>query len=649
MTRNKHSGKVLDDRYEILSLLDEGGMGAVYLGRHVKLGRSVAVKFLHGELKGIKDVVARFYREARAASGISHPNIIDVYDVGVADWGEPYLVMEYLSGENLASLQKRKGPISLAAACGILEPALRALYAAHERGIVHRDLKPENIFLMRQENGPPVIKIIDFGVSKFLQTEQTQLTRTGALLGTPSYMSPEQARGRGTVDHRADIYSMGVVLHNMLGGGLPFVGESYNDLIVNILTEPAKMPTEIYPDFPKDAEPIVMRLLEKEPDKRFGTCMELLEALSSLEAFADRQAALVALTADMPQECVATGDLGDTEKFLDEVADTLYADMGERGGATVHDRPNGNEAKADDQPPEPTKQSTSRPAPLGRRSVGLVLLFIFIAVAVGIGLYATGLMPALSAKQNSPDNKTADVPSKLATSESLPAKLSPTESREVDSSVKEIESPGTELSTESESVSEDSASEDHGEVLEGTDSIPLTDTGEAPIDTSSKEFVTPDSPANASPADSLKESKSGAAPAAAHRKRPVRRATDTPEKQNSDDAVKPVASSEDSTAASPASDDASLSPLTPVAINRLLEARHGKVMTCYDIARAKDPEVKGILELKVGMAGNVVDVTVTGGNVSGFLSQCIIRVIKSTTVPPNDGTLVEILKEYEFR
>jgi eukaryotic-like serine/threonine-protein kinase len=267
MKRNKHSGKVLDGRYEILSLLDEGGMGAVYLGRHVKLGRRVAVKFLRGELKGIKGLVTRFYREARAASGISHPNIIDVYDVGVADWGEPYLVMEYLSGENLASLLARKGPISLAAACGIMEPTLRALHAAHERGIVHRDLKPENIFLMRQENGPPVIKIIDFGVSKFLQGEQTQLTRTGSLLGTPSYMSPEQARGRGTVDHRADIYSMGVVLYNMLSGSLPFVGESYNDLIVNILTEPAKTPTEAYPEFPADAEPIVMRLLEKDPGK----------------------------------------------------------------------------------------------------------------------------------------------------------------------------------------------------------------------------------------------------------------------------------------------------------------------------------------------------------------------------------------------
>lgn len=643
MTRNKHSGKVLDGRYEILSLLDEGGMGAVYLGRHVKLGRSVAVKFLRGELKGIKGLVTRFYREARAASGISHPNIIDVYDVGVADWGEPYLVMEYLSGENLASLLQRKGPISLAAACGIMEPTLRALHAAHERGIVHRDLKPENIFLMRQENGPPVIKIIDFGVSKFIQAEQTQLTRTGSLLGTPSYMSPEQARGRGTVDHRADIYSMGVVLYNMLSGSLPFVGESYNDLIVNILTEPAKPPTEAYPDFPSDAEPIVMRLLEKDPEARFGTCMELVEALSSLEAFADRQEALSDLASDMPQDSIATGDLGETDSFIDEMADTVVAEMGQSGGTTLQDKPSVSGAKLE-VPPSDDRLSMPRPELEDRHGARLLLGLIFVVVAVGISLYATGFIPGLGPKPAAPVERTAAAPTSLAQT-GLPQ----TESSVTNASAAENKSPDGALpkkDDEESGVATDMSRED----LDGTDNAVDTETGNELADTGSLESKAQDTGSDESSQEPLNLSKSGAASPTVRRNRSANRKANTPEKQNAEDTDKPVPPPEESAPSGPAADDdASLSPLTPVAINRLLESRHGRVMTCYDLARAKNPELEGILELKVGMAGNSVEVTVTGGNVSEFLSNCIIRVIKSISVPPNDGTLVEILKEYEFR
>jgi serine/threonine protein kinase len=643
MTRNRHSGKVLDGRYEILSLLDEGGMGAVYLGRHVKLGRTVAVKFLRGELKGIKGLVTRFYREARAASGISHPNIIDVYDVGVADLGEPYLVMEYLSGENLASLLARKGPISLAATCGIMEPTLRALHAAHERGIVHRDLKPENIFLMRQENGPPVIKIIDFGVSKFLQSEQTQLTRTGSLLGTPSYMSPEQARGRGTVDQRADIYSIGVVLYNMRSGSLPFVGESYNDLIVNILTEPAKAPTEAYPDFPSDAEPIVMRLLEKDPGKRFGTCMELVEALASLDAFADRQEALIDLASDMPQDSFATGDLGDTESFIDEMADTVVAEMGQSGGTTIQDKPPVDRAKLEVPPSAEDNLSMPRPELEDRRGVRLLPGLIFVVVAIGISLYAIGLLPGLGSKPAVPAARTtAPPPSPAQTG------LPHTESSMTNSAAVENESPDVTLPGKDDEES-GVATDVSRETPDGTDNAVDTETGNEPADTDSLESEAQDTGAGESSLEPLNVSRSGARSPAVRRNRSANRKVNTTEKQNAEDTDKPVPPPEESAPSGPASDDASLSPLTPVAINRLLESRHGRVMTCYDLARAKTPELAGILELKVGMAGNSVDVTVTGGNVSGFLSNCIIRVIKSISVPPNDGTLVEILKEYEFR
>jgi serine/threonine protein kinase len=186
---------LLDGRYRIDRLLGEGGMGAVYLASHVGLGRQVAIKFLHADLISREDVVGRFYREAQAAAAIRHKNIIEVFDVGMSAKGEPFLVMEYLEGESLAGLLKRVGPLSLGAACAVMEPVLQALQAAHRKGIVHRDLKPDNIFLAYQQGEPPVVKIIDFGISKFTQGELDKWrTKTGSVMGTPAYMSPEQAR-----------------------------------------------------------------------------------------------------------------------------------------------------------------------------------------------------------------------------------------------------------------------------------------------------------------------------------------------------------------------------------------------------------------------------------------------------------------------
>ncbi|MBN2717778.1 MAG: protein kinase [Deltaproteobacteria bacterium] len=657
MTRNKHSGKVLDGRYEILSLLDEGGMGAVYLGRHVKLGRSVAVKILHGELKGNKDVVARFYREAQAASGISHPNIIDVYDVGVADWGEPYLVMEYLSGENLASLLKRKGPISLAAACGIMEPVLRALHAAHERGIVHRDLKPDNIFLMRQEDAPPIIKVIDFGISKFLQTEQTKLTRTGALLGTPSYMSPEQARGRGAFDHRADIYAMGVVLYSMLCGSLPFVGESYNDLIVNILTEPVKNPIEAYPDFPAEAEPIVMRLLEKDPERRFATCLELLEALASLEAFADRQTALIDLTADMPESFFATGDLGDTDEFLEEIAATVYAEMGENEAETVLDKPLEALEEVVGLFAEAKPSEDARSNRQGSRWRVPLFIVGLVVVGIWIGLYVTGVMSTPLPQSTDPVDITGDGLSGLSsTQSSLGEDGNTTDSPDGSVSQKNDDGSGFApsitdahlhatddqlegIDSESGIVTED-ATGDSAQIESAQNESPGDDTPLAPVGD--------DAPADAGPAKSEPDSKVSA-PGISLTSNISSPAADMPETQRAGAVANSVAPLDEPVTVRPTDVDAALSPLTPTEVNRLVETRHKKVMTCYDIARAKTPGLEGILELKVGMAGSTVEVTVTGGNISGFLSTCVTQVIRSITVPPNDGTLVEILKEYEFR
>lgn len=206
-----YSGRTLENRYSVTKLLGKGGMGSVYLGHHVKIGKRVAVKFLHAQFTSSPELVKRFYREAQAASMVQHSNIIKVMDVGVSDSGEPFLVMEYLEGESLAEMLKRKGILDIGAACGVLEPALLALSAAHDSGIIHRDLKPENIFMVHEESGFSGVKLIDFGISKFTGPgDQSQLTQTGTLLGTPAYMAPEQVRGDKDIDRRADIYSMGV-------------------------------------------------------------------------------------------------------------------------------------------------------------------------------------------------------------------------------------------------------------------------------------------------------------------------------------------------------------------------------------------------------------------------------------------------------
>jgi tRNA A-37 threonylcarbamoyl transferase component Bud32 len=308
--RNDYVGQVLSERYRVERLLGKGGMGAVYEGRHVVVGKRVAIKMLHEEFAANEEVLKRFYREAQAAAAIGHKNIIDIMDVGVTTLNEPYIVMEYLEGEDLESMLQRTGPLSVEATCGILEPALQALGAAHVKGIVHRDLKPANIFLVRNEGAAPTVKLIDFGISKFSGgTAGTKLTQTGSLLGTPAYMSPEQARGLGDVDHRTDIYAMGVILYQMLTGTLPFMADNYNALLVSVLTEVPRAPREIRPEIPLDMEALVLKELSKAPAMRSQSTGEMLTAFAALAAFGERASGMSLLGTQL-RTGVAHGDLG---------------------------------------------------------------------------------------------------------------------------------------------------------------------------------------------------------------------------------------------------------------------------------------------------------------------------------------------------
>jgi eukaryotic-like serine/threonine-protein kinase len=312
MSKTDYTGKTLADKYHLTTLLGEGGMGAVYRGEHIVIGKKVAVKFLHADLAQNAEVVKRFYREAQAAAAIGHDSIIDVLDVGVSSENEPYLVMEYLEGESLGDMLGRTGPLELSAALGILEPTLRALHAAHAKGIVHRDLKPDNIFIVRQPSGPPKIKLIDFGISKFTEGGSAEkLTQTGSVMGTPAYMAPEQARGATSLDHRADLYSVGVILYEMLTGKLPFSGANFTELIVNILTAEPLPPSAAHPGFPREAEPIVLKALARNPADRFANAEAMIAEMSTLAAFAVRQDRLTRVAAEAQKTTFAGGSLGD--------------------------------------------------------------------------------------------------------------------------------------------------------------------------------------------------------------------------------------------------------------------------------------------------------------------------------------------------
>lgn len=287
-------------------------MGVVYQGKHVVVGRKVAIKFLNSEFSTQEDIVTRFYREAQNAAAIGHKNIVDILDVGISERNEPYIVMEYLEGECLSALLRRCGRISLGAASGILEPVLLAIHAAHRKGIVHRDLKPENIFLVHDSVDDSIsIKLIDFGIAKLIHVSETDnLTRPGSALGTPCYMSPEQVASAKDIDSRSDIYAIGVILFEMLTGRPPFEGENHQKTMLQILTEEPPDPRDVYDGFPEVALPIVTRAMKRNPNERYQDAAAMLDAVAQLAAFQHRNATLSALALDLDTRECATGDLG---------------------------------------------------------------------------------------------------------------------------------------------------------------------------------------------------------------------------------------------------------------------------------------------------------------------------------------------------
>jgi len=293
--------------YDVRQQIGEGGMGEVYLAKHKLLDRMAAVKVLRPKYSSEADLVARFFAEATATNSVKHPGIVEIYDCAIHSDGRAYIVMEYLEGQTLGAALERLGCVDdVATIVNLSWQVASALQAAHDKGIVHRDLKPDNIFLtFEPERGPdPQVKILDFGVAKLLHS-RINATQTGSLLGTPLYMSPEQARGSGAVDHRTDVYALGCIMFEMVTGRPPFVREGMGDLIIAHASEMPPPASKIKPRLPPELDELIARMLAKRPEDRPQSMKEVMATLDMFRARSSAAASTAPYLPDLDE--AATG------------------------------------------------------------------------------------------------------------------------------------------------------------------------------------------------------------------------------------------------------------------------------------------------------------------------------------------------------
>ena len=273
-------------KYRLTRLLGRGGMGAVWEGTHTSLGTRVAVKFIDAEYAESPEARSRFENEARAAAKLRSKHVVEVYDHGVSEDARPFIVMEFLSGEPLDKRLDRFGRLPAKDTAHIILQVCRALTKAHAAGVVHRDLKPENVFLVwDDEEGTDVVKVVDFGIAKFTDGSlgaSSSSTRTGSVLGTPHYMSPEQARGLRNVDYRSDLWSVAVIAYRCIVGTLPFDGEAVGDLLVKLCTAPIPVPSQIVQDIPPGFDAWLAKALNRDPAQRFASAAQLADSLAAV-------------------------------------------------------------------------------------------------------------------------------------------------------------------------------------------------------------------------------------------------------------------------------------------------------------------------------------------------------------------------------
>jgi eukaryotic-like serine/threonine-protein kinase len=279
----REGGDLLGGKYRLERLLGQGNAGEVWEAENTFVMRRVAIKMLRSDLAKDPEVRARFTAEAQAAGRIRHPNVVDVFDLGHADSGEPFMVMELCDGETLDSVIERRGAVGVSYACELVCQVLSALNAAHALGIVHRDLKPANVMVVHPAPDQPVVKVLDFGIAKGLERERAESEERGLVFGTPLYMAPEQAAGEAT-DHRSDLFSVGVILFELLAGRPPFSGNTPEILLANLLTRPPLPLTRFAKSAPAELEAAVKKAMRKDPIERFQTAREFERSLADFIA-----------------------------------------------------------------------------------------------------------------------------------------------------------------------------------------------------------------------------------------------------------------------------------------------------------------------------------------------------------------------------
>jgi eukaryotic-like serine/threonine-protein kinase len=308
-------GTVLDGLYRLTRLLGQGGMGAIYEASHTGAGKLVAVKVMHRELAAYPEALARFRREAKVTSELTHPHVVSLFGFGVAPTGQPYLVMELLEGEDLQTRLARVGPLPLETVVQIVSQVAAALTEAHVAGIVHRDLKPDNVFLVRVPEGGVFAKVVDFGVSKLLKTSATKLTAARAVFGTPEFMAPEQAEGRqDAIDHRSDQWSLACLAWFAATGCLPFSGPNVNAILDQVISATPTPRGPRAPQIPAEVDTVLRRALSRRRSDRYRTIGAFARAFDAAASPARRDAAPArrtplgpppTLAVEMPQRSAA--------------------------------------------------------------------------------------------------------------------------------------------------------------------------------------------------------------------------------------------------------------------------------------------------------------------------------------------------------